>query len=252
MVASGPISPRRLSVDAIAALESGDIDALLCAERREFGSVSVMMADPPDDDDDDDDDDDTDDGDDDANDDKRKKGKKSKESDDDDDDGADTDALRRRMKAADRRADAADKRLKEIEDAKKDDLQKATETVAELEKSIKDLQSEVSTLRLSNAFLTSNTQSWHDPDTALALASTKGYLEDVVDEESGEVDRKALGKALERLGKEHKYLVKPEKAAKDADADVPSGEAAGGRSDNLQDDKVKKANLKKRFPALNR
>lgn len=233
----------------LAALARGDIDELMRINRAEFGGA-VMMADPDDDDDDDHDDDD-----DDAND----AGKKKKTDDDgadnpddgDDDGNDELERMRRRMKAADKRADEVAAELKKIQDAKKDDLTKAQDEVTELKGQVETLQSEVSGLRLQNAFLTSNSQTWHDPDTALALAQTKKYLEDVVDEESGEVDRPALKKALDRLAKEHPYLVKTEDKKKD-EPDEPSGEPGGGRSDNNQDDKAKKAKMKSRFPVLNR
>lgn len=240
----GPITPRRLSEDALAALASGDVAALIEANRREFGGF-VMMADPPDDDDDGDDDDDDDDS---SSDDAGSDGS------DDGDDGdsqAELERLRKRMQAADKRATAAEKALKKKEDAEKGDLERAQSALTDLEKQNKELSATVSELRLQNAFLTANKITWHDPDTALALAQSKGFLADVVDEESGEVDKKALAKSLERLSKEHEYLVKTSKDDKQEDA-PPSGEPSGGRSDNKKDDKAKKAAMKQRFPVLNR
>ena len=248
----GPITPRRMpSAAALAALASGDTTALLDASKAEFGdNVFTMMADDDgaDDDDDDDDDDDAS-GDDDDTDDSKKDADK-----DDDDDKSDSDmeALRARMKAADKRAAKAEARLKEIEDAKKDDLTKAQDEVTELTEKVESLQSELSGLRLQNAFLTANKHSWHDPDTALALAQSKKYLDDVADEETGEVDKSALTKALDRLAKEHAYLVKSEKNDKDDEPDGPSGEPAGGRSDNTKDEKARQQKMRGRFPVLNR
>lgn len=243
----GPINPRRLSEDAMAALACGDVQALIEANRREFGGF-VMMADDNDDDDDADKDEDKsdDDSDDDGDaDDKKKKS-------DDDGDDSELERLRKRMQAADQRAAKAEQALRKIEDAQKDDLTKAQDRVTELETENKELQSRLSDLNLQNAFLTANKITWHDPDTALALAQSRKYLEDVVDEESGDVDRKALGKALERLSKEHAYLVKSEDKKKDDEPDSPSGEPAGGRSDNTKDDKAKKKAMRNRFPVLNR
>ena len=247
MSVRGPITHRRLSVDAIAALESGDIPALLAAERREFG-VSVMMADSDDDDDDkdtgDDDDDDKPSGHGDDDDDGKNRTN-------DDDSDAEMEKLRKRMKAADKRADEAAAALKKREDADKGELERATETVTELEAKLEELTETVKDLRLQNAFLTANTHSWHDPDVALKIAESKKYLEDVVDGD-GEVDKKVLGKALDRLAKEHVYLVKTEVKKDNPDDDNPSGEPAGGRSDNLKDEKAKKQGLQKRFSVLNR
>lgn len=157
--------------------------------------------------------------------------------------------LMKRMQESDRARTAAEKKVKEAEDAKKDDLTKATDELTEAQETITGLQKQVSDLRLENAFLVANKHPWHDPEVALGLARTKGYLDDAVDDE-GEVDKKALKKALDRLATEHKYLIK----AKEKDDDEPagpSGEPGGKRSSNQDDDKAKKAKLKERFPVLN-
>jgi len=157
----------------------------------------------------------------------------------------------RRMKAADKRADAAEKKIKEQEDAKKDELTKATDELTEAQATIATLTKENVTLKLQNAFLTANKHSWHDPDTALALADNGGYLEGVIDEEDGAVDKKVLGSALDRLAKDKPFLVKS-KDKQDDNQDSPSGEPAGGRSNNSKDEKVRKQQLKSRFSSLNR
>lgn len=214
-------------------------------------------------------DDDSDDGDDDSSgddaDDKRKTDDKDDESDGDVVTREEFDALLKRMKNADKRADTAENKLKQYEDKDKDESTKATERAAELEKQVNTLQSEVKTLRLQNAFLTANTQKWHDPDVALDLAQSKGYIDDDIVDEDGKVDRKALKKALERLAKEKPFLVDTSKGKKkdseDDDADdrdddknsnPPSGEPAGGRSKNGKDDEAARRARRQRFPVLNR
>lgn len=157
----------------------------------------------------------------------------------------------RRMKAADKRADAAEKKIKEQEDAKKDELTKATDELQEAQQKIDALAKENTSLKLQNAFLTANKHSWHDPDTALALAETGGYLEGVIDEEDGSVDKKVLGSALDKLARDKAFLVKS-KDKNDDDTDSASGEPAGGRSNNSKDEKARKQQLKSRFAALNR
>lgn len=165
-------------------------------------------------------------------------------------DKADLDAMERRMKAADKRAADLQKKIDEADNAKKDELTKATDeltsTKAELEKAMETITS----LRLQNSFLTANKHTWHDGDTALALAQSKGYLEDVVDED-GKVDKVLLGKALDKLAKEHAYLVKTENKEEEPD-DGPSGAPGPGRSDNNKDEAARRQQLKRRFPALNR
>lgn len=159
--------------------------------------------------------------------------------------------MERRMKAADKRADAAERKVKEQEDAKKDELTKATDDLTEAQATIATLQKENTSLKLQNAFLVSNKHTWHDPDTALALAETGGYLEGVLDEESGSVDKKALSSALDRLAKDKQFLVKSKDKQTD-DTDSASGEPAGGRSNNSKDERARKQQLKSRFSSLNR
>lgn len=160
-------------------------------------------------------------------------------------------ALLKRMQAADRRAAEAEKKIKDAEDAEKGDLEKATGRVAELEKEVETLSGTLRSLRLQNAFLTANKHTWHDPDTALTLAQNQGYVEDDIVDDDGQVDKKRLAKALDRLAAEKPYLVKPADDKKDQ-PDSPSGEPAGGRSDNAKDDAAAKEKLRRRFPVLNR
>lgn len=253
MKVRGLVKPRSVSGARLLALAAGDTDALLRINRQEFGGWR-MMADSDDDDEDDDDDDSGDSGaddDDDADDDKSKS--KDNKDDDDADDSADERLrkLEKRMRAADKRADAAEAELRKRQDAEKGDLEKATDELTEARAKVEELTGVVSSLRLENAFLTTNTHEWHDPDTARALAQSKGYLDDVTDEDTGEVDKKALKKALDRLANDHKYLVKT-KSAGPSEEDSPSGESAGGRSDNTKDTKAKKQKMKNRFPVLNK
>lgn len=212
--------------------------------------IYPIMGGAPDPDEDEDDDDGSDSGADD---------KKQTEDDDTDSGGdddkvsrADLEALEKRMKAADKRADEAERKLRAEEDKKKDELTRAQDRVTELETEVETLQSKIKTMGLQNAFLSANKHDWHDSDVALDLADRKGYLEDVVDDD-GVVNKVALGKAMDRLAKEHTYLVKPaSKKDDDDDEEPPSGEPAGGRSDNSKDAKRKKQELARRFPILNR
>lgn len=202
-----------------------------------------------------DEDDDDNDGKDDADSGSDGKGKVGK--DDDGDSGAgkidadEAERLRKRMQAADRRAEEAERKIREIADKDKDELTKAKDRATELEATVEEKDKTIRNLQLQVAFLSANKHAWHDPDTALDLADRNGYLEDVVDDD-GKVDRKALGKALDRLATEKAFLVKTEEKKNDDGPGGPSGEPAGGRSDNSKDERAKKDQLKKRFPVLNR
>lgn len=238
-----------LSDEAVSALQSGDINALLLHHKGRWSDL-VMETDGDDDDDGSDDDskkgtggsDDGDDGNDDDDD-------SGADGDDDDDDKDDLKTrlqkMEKRMKAADQRADKAEKSLKEIEDAKKGDLEKAQDRVSELETENTTLRESLQSERLNNAFLAANKHTWHKPSAALKLAQSEGYLDDVI-KEDGTVDEKALGSALNSLAKDHDYLVKPREGA------GSSGEPAGGRSGNSKDDKATKEQDRRRAPALNR
>lgn len=224
-----------------------------------------IMGGAPDDQDDDDDDDEDDKGDDDSRsgdrgaddaDDGDDKDSDSDDDEDEDDDDAkiskaDYDRLKRRMQAADKRADKAEQELRKRDDANKDDLTKQNERVAELEQKNKGLESEVSAMRLQVAFLTTNRHSWHNSEAALKLAQSEGYLEDILDED-GQIDKKALKRALDRLAGDHKYLVKPKDSKDDKDKDKPSGEPGPRRSGNGKDKAVREKQLQSRFSVLNR
>ncbi len=155
-----------------------------------------------------------------------------------------------RMKAADKRADAAEAKIKEAERAELDEVTRLKADLEDRDKKIEELTGANAGLRLNTAFITANKVTWHDSDTALALAQSGGYMEGVMDDE-GEINKKALGSALDRLAKEKPYLVKSEKD-EDGTPGSPSGQPAGGRSENGKDDAARKQTLKKRFPVLNR
>lgn len=162
---------------------------------------------------------------------------------------AEFDALARRMQAADKRASDAESKVKEIEDAKKDDLTKAQDRVQELEKDMEERDETISQLRLENAFLGTNTHEWQDSDVAMSIARSKGFLEDIVDDK-GEVDKKSLKASLDKLAKEHAYLVKEKKD--DDSSGGSSGSSGPGRSNNSKDQEGRRQELRRRFPAVNR
>jgi hypothetical protein len=155
-----------------------------------------------------------------------------------------------RMRASDKRADEATARLKKIEDAKKDDLTRAQDDLKDRDSKLEAANKVIADLRLQNAFLSANKHAWHDPDTALAIAQSKEYLDGVVSDD-GDVDKKALGKALDALAKDNSYLVKDASGAVDDKDTPPSGEPAGGRqSKGKKADAAEQQRLKTRFPAL--
>lgn len=158
-------------------------------------------------------------------------------------------ALQNRMKAADRRATTAEQKIKEAEDAKKDDLTKAQESLKEQETKVSTLQSENADLRLQIAFLTANDVTWHEGEAALKFAQSNGYLEGVI-QEDGSIDKAALKSALKKLATEKKYLVKSAAGDQGGDQQNPSGGNVGnGTKKGLSAED--EAELRRKFPALN-
>lgn len=178
------------------------------------------------------------------------KSKKSKSKDDDDDDEEDSEAekLRKRMKAADRRASAAEAKIKQLEKKDQTALEAAQSEAAEAKETLTTVQAENSGLRLKVAFLESNTIQWQNPGVAIKVAQADGYLDDVV-EDDGTVDSKALKAALSKVARDHEYLVKKSTSEKKTGA---SGEPGPEGNGNSKDDKKSKSVIKSRFTALNR
>jgi hypothetical protein len=185
----------------------------------------IRGAEPDDDDEDDDDDGDDDDDDTDSGgDDKSKKKSKDKSKDGDEDDDDDDDAeerlsrMRKRMKAADRRASEAERKLREAQEAKDKDGEGDQSLKPQLEEATKQvgtLQSENTTLRLQNAFLLNNKFTWHDPEDVMALVLKDEDVE--IDDESGEVH--GMEASLKRIAKKKPWMVKPDAAGTDDDDD---------------------------------
>jgi len=142
--------------------------------------------------------------------------------------------LRRQLSANDKARAVLEKQLKDINDAKKDELTKATERAEELEKTVGEQAKELANLRLQNAFLSADTGiTWHDPADALDIAERRGYLAEVVSED-GKVDAAKLAVKLKELAKNKPNLVKDSDGSggdkgKDKDQQLPSGRPVGSK-----------------------
>lgn len=209
----------------------------------------------PDDDDSDDDGDDSDDDDDDDGSDDGSEGRNSGNGKQDDAvTKEDFEALSKRMKAADRRASEAEKKVKEYEDKDKDEATKSAERITALETENGTLKKDLGELRLQNAFLASNDMAWHDPELALSKAD----LSEAVNED-GEIDKKALKKALKEVSEKFPFLVKKSEDGDEDDSDEGgssgspsrSGDSVGsGRRKNKKG--ADEATLRHKYPALMR
>jgi hypothetical protein len=223
--------------------------------------------------DDDSDEDDSDDGEDDddtsgASGKGSKKGSKSQRDDDDDEDDDKDDEpvsreeferMRRRMRKADQRAQAAEQALrdKEREGQKPDEQATADLEAARTENAT--LKETLSSLRLENAFLLSNTVSWHDPELA---------MREVLKDDDVEIDDEGavtgLDRALKRLARKKPYLVKQDKASEDDEDDDEDDEeeedepparrqrSGGGGKKKPKKGGADRAKILATYPALNR
>lgn len=137
---------------------------------------------------------------------------------------ADAEALRRRMKAADKRAEAAERRVRELEDKDKGELEVTQRKLAEATEQNTKLTAQVREQALENAFLKVNEITWHDPDEALAGAQRAKLLEGVQDDD-GEVDLAKLKAALKAYAKAKPHHVKKDSTEEEKDQDAKA--AAG-------------------------
>lgn len=200
-------------------------------------------------DDDDDEDEDDDDSDDASGAGDGQSDKSKKVDNDDSEEPSEADKWKTRAKASDRNNSKLQEKLRKLEDRDKTELQRANDTARDAQAETAKLKGTVSELRLENAFLKTNSITWQNPAAAISIAQAQGYLEGVVEEETGEVEPKLLKAALSKLAKEHEYLVKKQ----NADQQSPSGEPGPeGGSKNSGDAKKSKKELRDRFPALGR
>lgn len=125
------------------------------------------------------------------------------------------------LRAADRRREEAEKKLKEIADKDKSEIERASGKVQELTEQLTQLQQANKELLLQNAFLTSNTYKWKDPEDALYLAQRKGFLDDAMDAD-GKVDGEKVRKGLKAFADKHGHLI-------DASTEEP-GKGKGGQT----------------------
>lgn len=161
---------------------------------------------------------------------------------------ANDEAARRRHseKAARDELEATKAKLKEFEDKDRTELEKAQRDVAEITARAEKAEAQVKELQIHNAFLGSNKHSWQNGSTALKLAD----LSDVKIDEDGKVT--GLDKALDKLAKEHAYLLKPDtNSGQGGSGGQGSGAPAGsgGQGHNTKDSRAATA---ARFPAAAR
>lgn len=153
---------------------------------------------------------------------------------------AEMEALRKRMKAADKHRSKVEAQLRELMDKDLKPDEKTSKELSELRERDAKNTAALNSLRLQNAFLASNRYNWHDPEDAMSLAD----LSNVEIDEDGTVDRKALAAALKDLATRKPHLVK-----RDTTSDQGSGDKMNSKRKG-QGQKADRAELVKRFPVL--
>lgn len=160
-------------------------------------------------------------------------------------------ALYRRMQAADRTVSKLQEERQAAEDAKKDELTRAKDALTKAQAEIAELKQNNKSTLLKAEFGLAGVQ-WHNPATAYATLLNE-YPDIVSVEEDGKVT--GMKAAVDKLVKEHSYLVKSTDGKKDeensqasaATGPVKNGARKGGTGDNAE--AVKEA-MRKRLPAL--
>ena len=202
---------------------------------------------------------------DDEEDSKKDKPKSKKDDEDEDDDEkprytqAEYDKLRRRMKAADKRASDTEARIRNLENKGRKPEEVQSEELTAARSDVERLQGQNRDLQLQLAFYRSNTVEWADPSDALRLLD----LSEIEVDDDGTVNARELRAALKDLARRKPHLVKKSRASdtddEDDDSDQRStrrsGPAMNGKrkgSTGKSDEAARKAELAKKFPVLNR
>jgi minor structural protein GP20 len=118
---------------------------------------------------------------------------------------AEFEALQARMVAADRRAAIAEKKIKDAEDAQLSEADRVKKQLEEAEAKLKAEKERNDRQTVDNAILADQTYSgkWHNVQTAMGLIDRSG----ITIEDNGSVT--GVKAALDKLAKDHAYLLKP-------------------------------------------
>lgn len=158
------------------------------------------------------------------------------------------DAIVRRMQAADRTATEKGNKLAEIENSKKDELTRAKDDNTRLLAENEKLKEENRKVLVRADFGLAGVQ-WHNPSTALATLLNE-YPDAVTVDEDGKVV--GMKGAVEKLAKEHAYLVKSTEEKKDEDTgtSAATGSVKNGKRKGDNGEAALNEAMLRRMPAL--
>lgn len=151
------------------------------------------------------------------------------------------DRLREQRRLADQRASKAEADLKQLRDKDIPEMQRMTRDLAEAQKTIEELKTDLQKERVNNAFLSHNKHAWHNPKRALASLDLSGVEID----DKGQVN--GLEAAVDRLAKDEPYMLKPKDDGKSGATGTPP--ANNGAAGSAGAGKVTKETVN-RFPAM--
>lgn len=153
-------------------------------------------------------------------------------------------ALMARLQAADRRATAAEKKIKDAEDATLSEAEKAKQDLARAQAELAAQKERNDRQAVDNAILadTSYAGKWHNVETVMGLIDRSG----ITIEDSGKVT--GVKAALDKLARDHAYLLKPTEGAAGTNNGGGSTGAAG--TSRPTGARPGQADWEKRFPAM--
>lgn len=160
----------------------------------------------------------------------------------------------RRMRRADRAKSKALNELTSLKTGGAKELADAQKKVQELEAALAAATGTDTTSAIREEFRDSDKYAWHNRKLAFSLLD----ISDVDVDENGNVDAESLTDALDKLAKDHPYLIKTAKAAEpddDDDDDEPKAPArpkSGGSFNGRKQPKstTDTARLAQKFPVL--
>lgn len=158
---------------------------------------------------------------------------------------ADFEAIQARMVAADRRATAAEKAIKDAADAQLSEAEKTANALKETQAALEKEKQRNEEQAVENAILADQTYSgkWHNPQTALSLVDRSMITFDDKGKPQG------VKAALDKLAKDHAYLLKPAEGAGTGNEGKGGSTGAPG-APRQQGTGTGKTELEKRFPAM--
>jgi hypothetical protein len=158
----------------------------------------------------------------------------------------DFEKIQRQLSAADKARQDAQDALKKIEDAKKGDLEKATERADTAEKRVAELEQALQDMRVEQTVLTDpeyGADKWHDPEDILVRVRN-AVKDGQVELKDGVPEKTQVQKFLKDTASKKSYLLKTTGGGA---AGGKSGSSVGGGDRRNKDGDLTDEDLRKRY-----